>query len=158
MSQWVFRGWLDEREQFGIHSNHHALQCRGTVASSEQHHSSLNHSSLITHSITQSLITHHSITHSSLTHHSITHSLITQSSLNHSLITHSSLNHSSLNHSLITHSSLTHHSITHHSSLSPFLSLCRSPLLGRWLCCDQSVHSDLSLPAPPHPLGLWEGH
>ena len=29
LSQWLFRGWLDEKEEFGIHSNHRALQCRG---------------------------------------------------------------------------------------------------------------------------------
>jgi hypothetical protein len=28
LSQWLFRGWLDEKEEFGIHSNHRALQCR----------------------------------------------------------------------------------------------------------------------------------
>lgn len=29
LSRWVFCGWVDEGEEFGIHSNHHALQCRG---------------------------------------------------------------------------------------------------------------------------------
>ena len=29
LRQWLFHGWLDEGEEFGIHSNHAALQCRG---------------------------------------------------------------------------------------------------------------------------------
>lgn len=29
LSQWLFSGYLDEKEEFGIHSNHRALQCRG---------------------------------------------------------------------------------------------------------------------------------
>lgn len=29
LSQWLFCGYLDEKEEFGIHSNHRALQCRG---------------------------------------------------------------------------------------------------------------------------------
>ena len=29
LAQWLFRGWLDEKEEFGIHSNHTALQSRG---------------------------------------------------------------------------------------------------------------------------------